>query len=154
MKARPAIPRYDRWRCIHSTSGNRATGWRLYVTSNNKLRRHSRKMSSVDSCQFGSILFLSFLFLFYLSAVTDWDQKTALAFAFNTPRTELLRGGGGVASGQKCWGGGGGIYIGTTPASSIFFVTCLNKSPLLVCFSFVSRFVLPNNWSNNQSIKI
>ena len=37
-----------------STSGNRATGWPLYVTSNNKLRQHSRKMFSVDSCQFTS----------------------------------------------------------------------------------------------------
>ena len=38
-----------------STSGNRATGWPLYVTSNNKLRQqHSTKMFSVDSCQFTS----------------------------------------------------------------------------------------------------
>ena len=36
------------------TSGSRATGWPLYVTSNNKLRRHTRKMISVDSCQFTS----------------------------------------------------------------------------------------------------
>ena len=34
-----------------STSGSIATGWPLYVTSNNNLRRHSRKMFSVDSCQ-------------------------------------------------------------------------------------------------------
>ena len=37
-----------------SSSGNRATRCTLYVTSNNKLRRHSRKMFSVDSCQFPS----------------------------------------------------------------------------------------------------
>ena len=39
-----------------STSGNRATGWPLYVTSSNKLRQqHSTKMFSVlDSCQFTS----------------------------------------------------------------------------------------------------
>ena len=38
-----------------STSSNRATGWPLYVTtSNNKIRRHSRKMFSVDSWQFTS----------------------------------------------------------------------------------------------------
>ena len=37
-----------------STSDNRATGWPLYVTSNNKLRQHSTKMFSVDSCQFTS----------------------------------------------------------------------------------------------------
>ena len=37
-----------------STSVSRATGWPLYVTSNNKLRRHSQKMFSVDSCQFTS----------------------------------------------------------------------------------------------------
>ena len=35
-----------------STSGNRATGWPLYDTSNNKLRQHSKKMFSVDSCHF------------------------------------------------------------------------------------------------------
>ena len=37
-----------------STGGSRATGWPLYVTSNNKLRWNSTKMLSVDSCQFTS----------------------------------------------------------------------------------------------------
>ena len=37
-----------------STSGNKATSWPLCVTSNQKHRRHSRKMFSVDSCEFTS----------------------------------------------------------------------------------------------------
>ena len=47
-----------------STSGNRATGWPLYVTTNNKLGRRSTKMFSADSWKrqlsvhLGSISFL------------------------------------------------------------------------------------------------
>ena len=35
----------------HILLNQTTSGWPLYVTSNNKLRRYSRKMFSVDSCQ-------------------------------------------------------------------------------------------------------
>ena len=112
------IPWYDRWHC---TSGNGATSWPLYVTSNNKLRKHSRKI--VDRCQFtlGPCQLKIYVFFFrrvyYLYSFIAprpnrqgyslilWILKTAFSDFLVLPHQVKTRSGGYLGHGGEGIGG-------------------------------------------------
>ena len=112
------IPWYDRWHC---TSGNRATSCPLYVTSNNKLRKHSRKI--VDRCQFtlGPCQLKIYVFFFrrvyYLYSFIAprpnrqgyslilWILKTAFSDFLVLPHQVKTRSGGYLGHGGEGIGG-------------------------------------------------
>ena len=68
---------------------NRATGWPLYVTSNNKLGWHSRKISLVDSCQSlqANVISFSFNLDFRVKAKVPFPQYL-LHHGLGNPRYE------------------------------------------------------------------
>ena len=72
-----------------STSGNRATsGWPLYVTSNNKLHRHSRNMAyeERDEAKFLYISYMVYMIITQtrctIAACNDFRGKTPPSFYF------------------------------------------------------------------------
>ena len=96
-----------------STSGNRANGWPLNITSNNKLRRHSRKMFPVNSSYLTSgpcplkinVFFFRRVYNLYslIAPLPNWRGYSLILWILKTA-SDLRLSGSSITSKDAKWG--------------------------------------------------